>query len=86
MINVENSQKCFFILLLTQRYEKRDMQVKVRNNFKELMSPAWHVIDADNTVEALAMQIEELSLQHIKTVSSKPIDLLWVEDGDAKSE
>ena len=62
-----------------ERYEVKEMQLKVRENFKALMTPSWQVIDADNTVENLSNMIEEIALNEIECASTKPIEKLWVE-------
>ena len=62
------------------------MQLKVRENFKALMTPSWTVIDADNTDEALATSIEELAIKEIEDASKKPVAKLWTKEETPVSE
>ena len=71
-----------------ERYEKRDLQKRVRNRFSELQSMderlnivPWHIIDASQTIEDVQKDISSIVNDTITSVSNgKPLMKMW-EDG-----
>lgn len=60
-----------------ERYEKTDMQKKVRKHFKSLETSSWHVLDATKTIEELSKEIASVANKSIESVAGKPIQRLW---------
>ena len=60
-----------------ERYEKEDMQRKVKENFESLMTPQWKVLDASQSIEALSRQIREIADATIESCANTPIGDLW---------
>jgi dTMP kinase len=63
-----------------ERYEKEEFQKKVRDNFFQMMKEGpqelWNVMDADQTIEELEVQIQEVAKKVISEVKDKPIGFL----------
>jgi dTMP kinase len=69
-----------------ERYEKRDLQLRVRNRFEELKEADtgstinWHMIDAAKSVEEVQRDINNAVLETINQVKAgKPLGKLWME-------
>jgi len=65
-----------------ERYEKEEMQNKVRENFLKLMTMdegliPWHIIDASQTIDAIFAQIKHIALKILEDGQRKPIGLMW---------
>eukprot|EP00940_MAST-03C_sp_MAST-3C-sp2_P002112 g2112.t1 len=60
-----------------ERYEKADMQKRVRKNFSLLQTDAWHVLDATKSIESLAKDIQKIAKKSMHLVAQKPIGRLW---------
>eukprot|EP00563_Minutocellus_polymorphus_P009605 CAMPEP_0181025626 /NCGR_PEP_ID=MMETSP1070-20121207/3201_1 /TAXON_ID=265543 /ORGANISM="Minutocellus polymorphus, Strain NH13" /LENGTH=266 /DNA_ID=CAMNT_0023102753 /DNA_START=12 /DNA_END=812 /DNA_ORIENTATION=+ len=72
-----------------ERYEKRDLQIRVRQRFAELQEMdekqgrvPWHIIDASKTVEEVTADIASVVDATIKRVQEgKPLAKMW-DEGD----
>lgn len=78
-----------------ERYEKRDLQKRVRARFSELESIdrkasssagkvriPWHIVDASQSIEAVESDIQKIVNETIVSVSNgKPLYKMW-EEGD----
>lgn len=69
-----------------ERYEKRDLQLRVRNRFEELKEADtgstinWHIVDAAQSMEDVQRDINIAVLKTINQVKAgKPLGKLWVE-------
>eukprot|EP00542_Grammatophora_oceanica_P007662 CAMPEP_0194064246 /NCGR_PEP_ID=MMETSP0009_2-20130614/82485_1 /TAXON_ID=210454 /ORGANISM="Grammatophora oceanica, Strain CCMP 410" /LENGTH=198 /DNA_ID=CAMNT_0038716655 /DNA_START=83 /DNA_END=679 /DNA_ORIENTATION=+ len=70
-----------------ERYEKRDLQLRVRQRFEELKNEdeqgqrvSWHMIDAAQPVEGVTKDIIKVVESTIKQVDSgKPLHKLWMD-------
>jgi dTMP kinase len=69
-----------------ERYEKRDLQLRVRGRFDELKEADdgkinWHMIDAAQSMEAVTTDILSVVEKVIKEVEEgKPLQKLWSAD------
>lgn len=72
-----------------ERYEKRDLQIRVRQRFAELQaldeangSVPWHIIDASKTIEEVQADIWSVVESTLKRVENGlPLYKMW-EDGE----
>jgi len=72
-----------------ERYEKRDLQIRVRKRFAQLQEMdekqgrvPWHIIDASKTVEEVTADIVSVVDATIKRVQEgKPLAKMW-DEGD----
>lgn len=73
-----------------ERYEKRDLQIRVRKRFAELQAldeeqgrVPWHVIDASQSIEAVTKEIASIVTNTVERVAkeSSPLNRMW-EDGE----
>lgn len=69
-----------------ERYEKRDMQIRVKQRFSELREMdarvPWHVVNAAQTVEKVQADILAIVEDTVEQVyNDKPLPKLWT-DGD----
>lgn len=71
-----------------ERYEKRDLQIRVRQRFAELQSidekhrrVAWHVVDASQSIEEVKEHIIRIATATIERVQSEkaPLSRMWGE-------
>lgn len=67
-----------------ERYEKRELQLKVRQKFEELKTSDgdainWHMIDAAQSMEAVTTDIISVVDSVLKDVENKPLQKLWSE-------
>lgn len=70
-----------------ERYEKRDLQIRVRKRFAQLQEMdkkqgrvPWHIIDASKTVEEVTADIVSVVDATIKRVQEgKPLAKMWDE-------
>lgn len=61
-----------------ERYEKRDMQIKVRELFLQMQDPLWKIIDADRSMSAIEQDIRHHTLSTIEIAQSSPLKQdLW---------
>jgi dTMP kinase len=63
-----------------ERYEKREMQEKVRQGFTRLMEGdrvPWHVLDATKSIAELHEEIRDIASKTIERVCHEPISRLW---------
>lgn len=65
-----------------ERYEKIDLQLKVRDKFMSLMEEdagklPWYKLDARKSIEELQKEIEIIAESTIADVKAKPINSLW---------
>jgi len=51
-----------------ERYEKRDLQIKVRDLFLQLKDPLWKIIDADRSKQSIELDIRQHALSTINAV------------------
>ncbi|KAI8057169.1 thymidylate kinase-like protein [Syncephalis plumigaleata] len=65
-----------------ERYERIDLQKRVRDNFAQLREPEWLVLDATQDVDTLHNTIVERVMQTLSTCKDQPIrEGLWqIED------
>ena len=62
-----------------ERYEKKDIQIKVREQFMLLQDESWKIIDANKTVEQLQDQLREVVVEVVEKVKEekRPVKELW---------
>mmetsp|Transcript_7169 Transcript_7169/g.14371 ORF Transcript_7169/g.14371 Transcript_7169/m.14371 type:complete len:214 (+) Transcript_7169:111-752(+) len=60
-----------------ERYEKQDFQNKVLDNFMQMRTDDWRIIDAKRPIDAIAEEIEALALEIIESCAEKPLNTLW---------
>jgi len=65
-----------------ERYERRDMQLKVREKFGRLMDDGgslWHVVDGTKSIEEVGARINAVVIDKVKAVGKggEPIRMLW---------
>lgn len=71
-----------------ERYEKRDLQLRVRKRFAELQSidekdgrVPWHVVDASQSIEEVTTELVKIVEETVEKVKDgKPLRKMW-EDG-----
>eukprot|EP00639_Heterosigma_akashiwo_P001294 CAMPEP_0194574038 /NCGR_PEP_ID=MMETSP0292-20121207/10049_1 /TAXON_ID=39354 /ORGANISM="Heterosigma akashiwo, Strain CCMP2393" /LENGTH=213 /DNA_ID=CAMNT_0039425479 /DNA_START=477 /DNA_END=1118 /DNA_ORIENTATION=+ len=68
-----------------ERYEKEEMQVRVRENFLKLRAmdagrTPWHVIDASGTIEDISEEIKQIASSVIEKACTTPIGKMWEEE------
>ena len=72
-----------------ERYETREMQLRVRERFSELQKmdeqasstgPSWHIIDAAQSFEEVQAEIWQVVEKTLGEIGDKPLQKLW-EDG-----
>ncbi|XP_045608584.1 thymidylate kinase [Procambarus clarkii] len=61
-----------------ERYEKREFQKRVRDNYLRLKDDSWKVIDANESIEKLQETLKEEVLNAIKKEKNESIQKLWV--------
>ena len=73
-----------------ERYEKRDLQIRVRQRFSQLQSLdeqhgriPWHVVDASQSIEEVKGELVSIVNDTLNRVQkeSKPLRRMW-EDGE----
>lgn len=64
-----------------ERYEKEDMQRRVRANFLAMREPDWTMVDATQSVEAIHEQLAAVAKAAIVSAAGAPIDTLWTDAG-----
>eukprot|EP01128_Nolandella_sp_AFSM9_P003927 TRINITY_DN1728_c0_g2_i1.p1 TRINITY_DN1728_c0_g2~~TRINITY_DN1728_c0_g2_i1.p1 ORF type:complete len:641 (-),score=114.12 TRINITY_DN1728_c0_g2_i1:124-2046(-) len=70
-----------------ERYERKDMQTKVHQQFHKLRTPSWKVIDATLNMEDLGARVREASLAVIDEVKNEPLPgPLWTEEATSRSK
>ena len=71
-----------------ERYEKRDLQMRVRKRFAELQSidekqgrVPWHVVDASQSIEDVTKEISSIVTDTVERVQgqSVPLSRMWGE-------
>jgi len=60
-----------------ERYEKEEFQKEVLQNFQNMVTSKWAVLDASKTIESLSSEIESLSMDVIKNSADLPLGTLW---------
>lgn len=68
-----------------ERYEKRDLQVRVRQRFAELQKIdekhgriPWYIVDASKSIDDVHVEIKKITKQTIEQVASgKPLMKMW---------
>ncbi|KAH8550105.1 putative thymidylate kinase [Umbelopsis sp. PMI_123] len=66
-----------------ERYEKRDMQIKVRELFLKLQDPLWQIIDANRTMQEIEIDIRQRVLSTLDKTQDKPLKQdLWTDKID----
>ncbi|ORX89231.1 thymidylate kinase [Basidiobolus meristosporus CBS 931.73] len=61
-----------------ERYEKRSMQIKVRELFLSMQNPTWRVLDARRSIEDLQQEIVKISTETLAKCQKTAIkDGLW---------
>jgi dTMP kinase len=60
-----------------ERYEKLDFQRKVYANFKAMATPIWKMVDAAQTIEQIAQEVEAESLETMERVQEQPVTSFW---------
>lgn len=74
-----------------ERYEKRDMQIRVRERFSQLKATdeedgrvPWHVINASQSIDKVEAAIQTIAHETLRKVNEgKPLYKMW-ENGDYK--
>ncbi|XP_046553283.1 thymidylate kinase-like [Haliotis rubra] len=62
-----------------ERYEQKDFQKRVAENFEKLQDENWQRIDADRSIEDLHCELYAIVKQTIQEARNKTIEKLWVE-------
>jgi len=71
-----------------ERYEKRDLQIRVRQRFRELQTidekqgrVAWHIVDASQSIEEVKDNIADIVTATIERVQKEisPLGRMWGE-------
>lgn len=60
-----------------ERYEKQLFQQQVLDNFQQLKTSNWNVVDASQSIGTVHEQLLQLTLETITTKLSTPIKKLW---------
>ena len=63
-----------------ERYEKKDLQIKVRHQFMAIKDESWRIIDANKSVEALQLEIRQVvdgAVEQVKANPGAPVKELW---------
>ncbi|KAG2186855.1 hypothetical protein INT44_003082 [Umbelopsis vinacea] len=61
-----------------ERYEKREMQIKVRELFLQLRDSLWQLIDANRSMQEIELDIRQRVLSTVDTIHDKPLKQdLW---------
>lgn len=60
-----------------ERYEKEEMQKRVRKNFQAMKTKSWSILDAKQSIEKLSEEIHEIAKRTIEEASNKPLGKLW---------
>jgi dTMP kinase len=60
-----------------ERYETREFQERVYENFLKLQDTHWKRIDAGPSIEQVQNQLRSLVLQTIRDAPRKPLSYLW---------
>lgn len=67
-----------------ERYEKRDMQIRVRQRFSELQAQdeqsgqvSWHVVNAAQSIEEVQKEINEIVENTIESINGQQLPRLW---------
>lgn len=60
-----------------ERYEKKEIQEKVRDLFHKMKEENWKVINADQSKEELEEEILRIVTEVQEKVANEPIQELW---------
>ena len=60
-----------------ERYEKKDMQLRVRENFLAMQGPNWHNVDASASMDEVEESIRLIALTVIEEVGNSEVKELW---------
>jgi dTMP kinase len=60
-----------------ERYEKKEMQLKVKENFKKLMDSKWQTINGVGSIESIHSQISKITESTIDSAANSDVDNLW---------
>ena len=60
-----------------RRYERKDMQERVKVNFGKLRDSSWQMVDATQSADAIHAQLMAMSTKIMADVQSSPIRPLW---------
>ena len=60
-----------------RRYERKDMQERVKVNFGKLRDSSWKIVDATQSADAIHAQLMAMSTKIMADVQSSPIHTLW---------
>lgn len=66
-----------------ERYERREMQLRVRDNFDRLMAGdnTWHVVDGTKSIEEVGLAIDRVVMDRVKDVTiGSPLGRLWIKE------
>ena len=61
-----------------EKYEKKEIQMKVRELFELIKDDCWITIDANRDMETIEKQVREIACEVIKTKSETPIGKFWM--------
>lgn len=74
-----------------ERYEKREMQIRVRERFSELQlqdeqsgQVPWHVVNAARSIEQVQEEINAIVEKTIETIEGNTLGRLWQSVPDSK--
>lgn len=76
-----------------ERYEKRDMQVRVRQRFSQLQTQderegnvPWHIVNAAQSIEEVQAEINQIVERTVSQVNkeAKPLQVLWQSEANEK--
>ena len=59
------------------RYERKDMQERVKVNFGKLRDSSWQIVDATQSADAIHAQLMAMSTKIMADVQRSPIRTLW---------
>lgn len=60
-----------------RRYERKDMQERVKVNFGKLRDSSWKIVDATQSADAIHSQLMAMATQIMTDVQNSPIHTLW---------
>jgi dTMP kinase len=78
-----------------ERYEKRDMQIRVREKFRQLQAVdedqgrvPWYIVNAAQSIDEVQNEINAIvdrTIQEVQT-TNKPLGLLWKKKENKKKD
>lgn len=64
-----------------EKFEEKEMQIKVKEGFKELVDEKWRIVDGGREVEVVHKEVMEIVWETLRKVEKgEPLRKLWQED------